>query len=929
MAHLLSRNRTKPRPGAPAARLRRIGVLLAGAITAGLLSAAPASADPAPAAPIALASVTATADDQLYALAADHSAVYRWNGEGTDWTKVGGPAQDLYAGGAGLFATSPGTGALNKYNGQPDSWSQIGGAGADFAVTGDHLYGLNPDRTAVYEWSGTGTDWTKIGGPAQDLEAGGAGLFATSPDGKLYKYNGQPETWSEIGGAGADFAVTGDHLYGLNPDRTAVYQWSGHGSEWTRVGGPAQDLYAGGAGLFATNRTDGSILRYDGGRWSGVGSGGSSFTVSGHHLYGLSRDRTAVSAWSGTDATWNSLGAPTAPMPASDTTPAATPPTADSGPASAPPPTAQLSEEAQPAPVLSVTAKDNLYMLRADHSAVWQWSGDGQGWAEIGGPTAAVYAGRVGTFATNPDTGKIYKYQGGREWSEVGEAGAAFAVSGEHLYRLAPDRSAVYEWSGKGTSWTRIGGPARNIYAGGAGLFATNPDTGHVYKYDGQPDNWTKVGGPGATFAVSDDHLYGLSPDKAAVNQWEGQYTYWTPLGGGGDPATGDPGFAVVAALGPQGRDCAQAGSPEEQELCIHPAANVPGTVDDGNVWCSMHQGVFETRFSICSDHVYPVQLRNLRTQVVLGNATIRIQQEINTERDQTSFTEHDIVTVLRSDPSLAGMRLNLEAICAPNCNASAPGPWEGELPAPAGTTLEGTVERHWQRVPGGSQEMNLAWTLTASLPDPSTTTGTTSWGGAKSKIRCDDTFPNRAPGCVVPDFKPTYKIDPKYAQASAFIRAVQKNSPQHVGMLPANNPNLKSVPLHRGDPKKIDDNRGVICPDKGPNVYVKHPATLLFDPQAQCDEYPFAAAEESGAQSGISSGSQCGQYFVSRPTPASPPVLAPDNRVTNNPLVSNCGRASMPKSENGGAGSPLGTFAVSWRLQIGDAYWVDAGKVP
>ncbi|MFI5476689.1 hypothetical protein ACIA6D_41795, partial [Streptomyces cacaoi] len=550
----------------------------------------------------------------------------------------------------------------------------------------------------------------------------------------------------------------------------------------------------------------------------------------------------------------------------------------------------------------------------------------GTSWTRIGGPAKNIYAGGAGLFATNPDTGHIYKYDGQPDnWTEVGGPGAVFASGHDRLYAIAPDRSAVYVWSGKGTSWTRIGGPAKNIYAGGAGLFATNPDTGHVYKYDGQPDNWTEVGGPGATFVVSDDHLYGLSPDQAAVNQWEGQHTYWTPLGGGGDPATGDTGFAVVAAPGPQGRDCAQAGSPEEQELCIHPAANDPGTVDNGNVWCSMHQGVFETRFSICSDHVYPVQLRNMRTQALLGTATIRIQQEINTERDQTSFTEHDIVTVLRSDPSLAGMRLSLEAMCAPNCNASAPGPWDGELPAPAGTTLEGTVERHWQRVPGDSQEMNLAWTLTASLPDPSTTTGTTSWGGAKSKIRCDDTFPNRAPACVVPDFKPTYKIDPKYAQASAFIRAVQKNSPQHVGMPPANNPNLKSVPLHRGDPKKIGDNRDVICPVKGPNVYVKHPATLLLDPEAQCDEYPFAASEEGGAQPG----SQCAQYFVSRPSPTSPPVLAPDNRVTNNPLKSNCGRASMPKSENGGAGGPIGTFAVSWRLKIGDAYWVDAGKVP
>ncbi|MFJ6015173.1 hypothetical protein, partial [Streptomyces sp. NPDC092952] len=102
--------RARSRPGRTPGFLRRIGLVVAGVITAGVLSSFPALADGAPAtAPVPLGSVTATGDDQLFGLAADHSAVYQWNGQGTDWTKVGGPAQDLYAGGAGLFATAPDT----------------------------------------------------------------------------------------------------------------------------------------------------------------------------------------------------------------------------------------------------------------------------------------------------------------------------------------------------------------------------------------------------------------------------------------------------------------------------------------------------------------------------------------------------------------------------------------------------------------------------------------------------------------------------------------------------------------------------------------------------------------------------------------------------------------------------------------------------
>ncbi|MFH0180891.1 hypothetical protein, partial [Streptomyces cacaoi] len=103
MTSLLSRSR--PRPRKQPAFLKRISLTVAGAVTAGLTSIVPAAAG-APAAPISLSSVASTGNDELFALASDHSAVYQWSGQGTDWVKVGGPAEDLYAGGAGLFATN-------------------------------------------------------------------------------------------------------------------------------------------------------------------------------------------------------------------------------------------------------------------------------------------------------------------------------------------------------------------------------------------------------------------------------------------------------------------------------------------------------------------------------------------------------------------------------------------------------------------------------------------------------------------------------------------------------------------------------------------------------------------------------------------------------------------------------------------------------
>lgn len=172
----------------------------------------------------------------LYRLVPD--GIGEWHGD--TWTKIGGPARNIYAGRAGLFATNPHTGDLYKYNGKPGKWTRIGGPGAQFAVGHDRVYGINPDHTAVYEWTGQGTAWTKIGGPAKNIYAGGAGLFATNPTtGNIHQYNNTPDAWTEIGGPGATFTVSDTQLYGLSPDLTTAYRWNGTGADWTRLGGAA------------------------------------------------------------------------------------------------------------------------------------------------------------------------------------------------------------------------------------------------------------------------------------------------------------------------------------------------------------------------------------------------------------------------------------------------------------------------------------------------------------------------------------------------------------------------------------------------------------------------------------------------------------------------------------------------------------------
>ncbi|NEA59592.1 hypothetical protein G3I60_36905 [Streptomyces sp. SID13666] len=247
-----------------------------------------------------------TAQDDLYTLTADNSAL--WRRSGSRWEQISGPAGSVYAGRAGVFITRPGTNTqISKYNDETRAWEPIVEANGSFAVTGDHLYHLTPD--GVGQWDGE--EWTKIGGPAKNIYAGRAGLFATNPDtGDLYQYNDKPDKWTRIGGPGAQFAVGHDHVYRLSPDHTAVYEWTGKGTDWTRIGGPAQNLYAGGAGLFATNRDTGNIHQYNNtpDAWTEIGGRGATFAVSDTQLYGLSPDLTTAYRWNGTGQEWTRIG---------------------------------------------------------------------------------------------------------------------------------------------------------------------------------------------------------------------------------------------------------------------------------------------------------------------------------------------------------------------------------------------------------------------------------------------------------------------------------------------------------------------------------------------------------------------------------------------------------------------------------------------
>ncbi|MFC0438187.1 glycosyl hydrolase family 32 [Kutzneria buriramensis] len=188
-----------------------------------------------------------------------------------------------------------------------------------------------------------------------------------------------------------------------------------------------------------------------------------------------------------------------------------------------------------------------LYAMTPDRSAVMAY--DGKTWTKIGGPAGSFYAGGAGLFATNPQTGDLYHYNGSpMNWSRIGGPGRTFAVNDDGVYGLSPDGQGVYHWTG-GTNWTQVGGPAGTLYAGSHKLLATNPQSGDVYLYANTPNSWERIGGPATTFAVSDRGIYELT--AAGVSQWDD--SGWRQIGGpAGAIAAGNNG---LLATNPQSGD--------------------------------------------------------------------------------------------------------------------------------------------------------------------------------------------------------------------------------------------------------------------------------------------------------------------------------------------------------------------------------------
>jgi beta-fructofuranosidase len=222
--------------------------------------------------------------------------------------------------------------------------------------------------------------------------------------------------------------VKGSTLYALTTAKDKILKWNGATNTWSQIGGASSSLVGGGLGLFSVE--SGSLYRYDTGVRTKVASTGTGFAVN----------------------------------------------------------------------------TDSLY--RKDGSGVSKWIGPGDSWQNIGTAATTLYAGAKELFASNPWTGDIWQYSGtGTTWAQVGGGGDSWAVNVNGLY--GTQFWGTFQWSGAGTYWIGIGDSTSNLIAGGDKLYATDA-SGTLLVYSNTPGQWSPVANSATAFAACDDMLYAL-----------------------------------------------------------------------------------------------------------------------------------------------------------------------------------------------------------------------------------------------------------------------------------------------------------------------------------------------------------------------------------------------------------------------------------
>ncbi|TYR65421.1 hypothetical protein FY004_06340 [Streptomyces parvus] len=331
--------------------------------------------------------------------------------------------------------------------------------------------------------------------------------------------------------------------------------------------------------------------------------------------------------------------------------------------------------------------------------------------------------------------------------------------------------------------------------------------------------------------------------------------------------------------------------------------------------WCANVSGAaMQTRTEGCLRGLLP--LTASRNGVPIGNATMKVIQEINLNPKSNEFTTWTELSLVSMQGISSTTLTSFAEDCWPtgDCTESN-GPWVGSTTWVPGDTHVATRTNTytWNKTTGSESKLDFTWNTSWSTPNASVQ-ATQQWSNNAFDVRCDNKVGGNT-GCVFPKYTPTLQMNTKkYPAAAAYYWVLMEKLATHPGS------EQHAKPLHRlADETKAKDNRDKMC----------MLAVAEWNPHpnadgTSCDEYPFAKSRESGGMT-LTSGKHCAQFYADK-QPNGSWMLELDNNYPYPTWNEICGRAAVPTKQNTDAGGDLGRFTSEIRLLDRDAYFVQTG---
>ncbi|MER5811758.1 hypothetical protein ABT143_26830 [Streptomyces sp. NPDC002033] len=360
-------------------------------------------------------------------------------------------------------------------------------------------------------------------------------------------------------------------------------------------------------------------------------------------------------------------------------------------------------------------------------------------------------------------------------------------------------------------------------------------------------------------------------------------------------------------------------------------ASSTAGSDDPLVSWCNDPSvtGYTITRREGC--HKLAVLTRWEKDGKTVGTAAFMVREE-TVVSNSAEFYQRTFISPMSISPTLGAVTLDYwDALCITNCSSSLDGAWNGS------TTWTGSSDTHW-----ASATRKFAWTkpvsgtfedldrgtvlkFSAASPDAAGAVETkapswTFW----DEIQCDNGVAvANSTGCVFGKHIPTWQADTnRYPPAAAYYWVMREKLPTHPGS------KAHGTPMHRlKDARMARQNRETICNRTGDYAWTPHnDATPDARNRIQCDEFPFAASQESGGSwLPLINGGSCVQLYAQVQSDNTWRLIT-DDRTDPPTWQEICGRAAMPGQDNmdAGRGPGLSGFYTKARVLDTRAFYLE-----